>query len=247
MSQELRVSSLSDLERIIKGHLPKERLWYRGQSKRKWDLAPSISRKPFDVSHEPFLLKRFKQDALRVLAKAPANEWEWLFLMQHHGVPTRLLDWSENPLVALYFAVESTEHDSSDGAIWVLTPRLLNKTSGVTYPYENDIPSFSEDAFLEPYLPSKSLSFGETRGPIAAIAPRSFLRISAQYGTFTVFQKDLTPLNKRTPCDYVLRITVPKRARKQLRSTLQTLGIDQFSIYPELANLAKVMREEMFS
>ena len=54
----------------------------------------------------------------------------WLTLMQHYGLPTRLLDWSESPLVALYFALSSDEDAKADAAVWVLNPMKLNKKVG---------------------------------------------------------------------------------------------------------------------
>lgn len=65
--------------------------------------------------------------------------------MQHYGVPTRLLDWSENPLVALYFAVENKDKET-DAAIWMLRPNKLNTHAHINDKDEPDyIPSFDDD------------------------------------------------------------------------------------------------------
>jgi hypothetical protein len=89
-------------------------LWmFRGQANAAWSLRPSIMRSmtfpdlPMrnGKSVEQRWLEEFKRRAVPFLESAPTNDWEWLLLAQHHGLPTRLLDWTTNPLVALYFAV----------------------------------------------------------------------------------------------------------------------------------------------
>jgi type I restriction enzyme M protein len=85
--------------------------YYRGVSNVDYKLIPSIGRKygsnPQNMLViESVLFKEFKRRAHAFLNEKPKNDWEWLFLAQHHGVPTRLLDWTSNPLIALYFIVE---------------------------------------------------------------------------------------------------------------------------------------------
>lgn len=94
---------------------------YRGQSDSLWILQSGINRLNKYVNlneidkkiYEQNLLKQFKKRALNFVSKIkPENEWEWLALAQHHGVPTRLLDWTFNPLVALFFAVHGNSGDN---------------------------------------------------------------------------------------------------------------------------------------
>ena len=59
---------------------------------------------------EKLLLARFQQRSIPFHSRSLADSWEWLFFMQHYGVPTRLLDWSESPLMALFFAVTLARH-----------------------------------------------------------------------------------------------------------------------------------------
>src|SRR3546814_4279407 len=91
-------------------------VWYRGHSVSGCNLEPKLMRIA-DRSPETHYLNKFKQDASIILNRYPKNEFEWLFLMQHYGVPTRLLDWTESPLTGLYFALE--RDIDKDGALWV--------------------------------------------------------------------------------------------------------------------------------
>ncbi len=125
-------------------------VWYRGQSDVKWDLKPSFSRLKKPPS-EMSLIKRFKQNADLLLNKQIKENIDWLFLMQHYGVPTRLLDWSESPLVAIYFAVISKKNMNKDGALWLLLPNELNKNANIESEESFYIPSF-EDEVLQKRL-----------------------------------------------------------------------------------------------
>lgn len=110
------ITSVAELLDALRQRSPDEIVWYRGHTSSDWDLLPSIARPPRSISAELTVLKRFKQNAYPFLSSPPSTEWEWLFLMQHYGAPTRLLDWTDSPLIGLYFAVE-TPDDTRDGCL----------------------------------------------------------------------------------------------------------------------------------
>lgn len=194
--QEGKVSiihSISDLLGRLKQDIhPSDAYWFRGHLRANWRLLPSLARVEGDLKKESSLMSAFKQRAsLLLLSNLPRTEWEWLMIMQHHGVPTRLLDWTESPLMGLYFAVENPDEDEYDGALWVLRPTALNAVSNISPDYPKYIPNF-DDNILQNYTPTALASEKVTRmNPIAVIGPRSTPRMQAQLGVFTVIHRDL--------------------------------------------------------
>lgn len=98
---------------------------YRGQRK-PWKMLPSLTRVGTPetlIEHEMALLDCFKREAARCLHIVPDNDWDWLVVAQHHGLPTRLLDWTSDPKVALWFALEKTQITlGSEPVVWQLCP-----------------------------------------------------------------------------------------------------------------------------
>lgn len=103
------------------------RLWWRGHIEKSWRLVPGIYRGSLGDSEVP-LNTRFRNMAVSRYPKIPASGdlLGWLSLMQHYRLPTRLLDWSESPLVALFFAMQETSTYKGDSIVWALLPMNLS-------------------------------------------------------------------------------------------------------------------------
>lgn len=105
--------------------------WFRGHTKVIGELLPTAHREPFCSARENIEFRagqRFRLGAPALIKAVPAwdDHVSWLFLAQHHGVPTRLLDWTENVLVGIYFAVTGKEEEPEDGELWCVNHQELN-------------------------------------------------------------------------------------------------------------------------
>ena len=239
---DYKIKSISDLVKKLGEDTKfyKGPIWFRGQTNKSYKLTPSLYRKATDVS-EMTLIKKFKQNASLLLANTYSDNFEWLFVMQHHGVPTRLLDWSESSLVALYFACE--DEFTSDGALWILLPTELNKHASIDPEETYDIPGISE---LENYNP-KSYHADRTNvmGPAAAITTRNTSRMQAQQGTFTIFHKKKTAIEDLGDKQHVWRYIIPAKSKRTLLKELKLCGIDKFQLFPELASIGETLKKEL--
>ncbi|MBK9546985.1 MAG: FRG domain-containing protein [Dehalococcoidia bacterium] len=128
-------------------------MWYRGLSDAQYQLDSTLKRSAVRPAMERALVNRFKQNAGSFLSNPPtdAEEWEWMFIMRHHGAPSRLLDWSESPLVGLYFAAQEPhgrrkDDPPADGALWILLPEKLNARANIRSAGATDIPSSATPA-----------------------------------------------------------------------------------------------------
>lgn len=213
--------------------------WFRGQGDEAWSLVPSIYRpENRGFLEEDDFRDDFRRRAWPYLAQVahePANEWEWYFLMQHHGLPTRLLDWSESALVALYFALRDAV-PKRNPAVWVLDPWALNKNVAkkrdtILSPSERRAQSYLSEPFSYRPLP---------RPPIALEPPLKSVRIAAQKGVFTLHGSTTKPLDSYAALrPHLAKIVISSGNVGELKEELSVAGITETTVFPELAALCK--------
>lgn len=215
-------------------------VWYRGQTKESYTLLPSYLRDK--NAPESTLLSAFKQNATMLTNKQPTNSFDWMFMMQHYGIPTRLLDWSESPLVALYFALLKSE-DDFDAVIWALKPTELNKLSNIKNKFEEFyIPSF-EDEEVQAYDMKSVMNARVELNPLAVIATRNNPRIQAQMGVFTIHSYEKVSIENIGEQSHVIKYIIKKDAKKNMLKQLELLGITEFQLFPELDRINSIMKK----
>ncbi len=235
------------------------KLWYRGLKDVDYLMLPSIGRKPLSVDYETIYMSKFKSKFIPYLGSLPAyplseglpGYWGWLFLMQHYGVPTRLMDWSEDALVALLFAIDINATPSElekDPVVWCLNPVKLNEafTFNNVYP-PGYIPNVAENEVYKMFGPDGN-SFNNKK-PCAVYGPLNTTRIIAQKGVFTIFPytKDLVEFDKLPDsfC-YLEKIIIDKDARKDLTDQLRRYGFNYAQLFPELGFVGMEITEESY-
>lgn len=198
--------------------------WFRGHGDENWMLKPSVFRlKDYSIELENMLKKDFvkKSQFLNPMMQEMEPK-DTLFTMQHHGVPTRLLDWSTSVLVALYFVVCDEKQDDKDGCIWALAPQRLDmKLGGLSEDIDNLIENNSEDIVK----------------PINA--PYSNNRMVAQHSEFTLHTLDKDLRGQYFSGVFLRKITIAKDIKAELRKRLPVMGISRGTIFPDYDNIAK--------
>lgn len=209
--KERRVYSFEKLHQIL-GEYRKTNLWlFRGHGNPEWDLVPKAGRDPY-VKHNDFdIYQSWKRQALNFLTTT-YDDWDMLTIAQHHGLATRLLDWTFNPLVAAFFAVQNDDDDDA-----------------VIYAYYNDQSLKTET--IEPFKHE-----GVSKVKPNGMAPR----VVRQSGIFTIHNPPKLNLKDNlNENDRLEKIIIDSSYRKELRFELSHYGINALSLFPDLDGLSQ--------
>jgi hypothetical protein len=230
--------------------------WFRGEENADWTMAltPKLYRTKHRLKEvlrqEQDLRLEFKRRGSQLAGEGkPSDHWERYFLMEHYGVPTRLLDWSDGALVALYFALKTVK-GSHDAAVYMLDPWWLNtlvykklpiakreRSLGTALPdWEEAKPYLSENEFDNEYVGPKF--------PLAIDPSHIARRFAAQRSRFTIFGRDVDGLRKicakvpETDCR-LCRIPIKRKAVPTMRRDLARCGISESTIFPDLEGFGR--------
>lgn len=234
---------------IKKEVLPGSFLWFRGHGRKKYNLLPKIMREGKSSDHvferEVRLLTRFRQSSLAYWpAGYPQDNWEHLFAMQHFGMPTRLLDWSENLFVAAHFALTERSADEIEKddfpVIWLIDPIAWNRSTPVLSEYADQIQVLTTtDEEIDSYRTGSIKR--KNKSPVAIFGTHNSSRIVAQRGTFMVWGNEVKILedfaSDEQSAGRLWRLEI-LGCREDLAKDLSALGFGETMVFPELPSLA---------
>lgn len=232
------------LEKIsqVYDQLGTENLWWRGQPEQGLNLIPRVFRRVHGTISELEMILNFVRQAPLRYAAWPHERPHQLLLMQHFGLPTRLLDWSMGVLTALYFAV-GEEREGKSASLWALNPVKLNKrmtgkdSIGVLNHYEHKIQELVDIAFVR---------YSEKPDPgdlvLAMSGPELDLRMLVQWGVYTIHANS-KPIEELPNCDdFAAEISIPAEDQRPLRQALRIAGFSRSRLFPDLQSLAEDLR-----
>jgi hypothetical protein len=233
--KEIKISSfeefISKLKNLTLTDKANMKRLYRGHQETNWELLPKIARKEYQIS--PFLdtekeiLNDFKRMAVQHNNDIKSyTQWDLIALAQHHGLPTRLLDWTTNPLAALWFAFHLKENINGERCIWGL---VVDET-------------FFAKIDKSPFNQATTVIFRPNHVT---------KRITAQNGWFTnhkyLEDKNFIPFEKqRNYSSKLAKFTFDNKLRIEILKTLDMLGVNHYTMFPDLDGLTSYIEWQKF-
>jgi FRG domain len=249
----VQTSSWEQLLGLIRAYKP---AWaFRGACSAAWELKTSLERlEAVPVYHaERYLLSAFQRRIHHYVDDPPdlEDDLEWLALMQHHGAPTRLQDWTKSPYVALFFALEQAGDSTNDHALWAIDLDWCKQQAFAKVPAPLPDPT--------PLDPNESMGKrgvfktvflrqqGQSITMVAPLQPfRMNQRLVIQQGLFLVpgnpevsFEQNLLAYEATQFQEHVHKIIVPRSKRHEILGALNKMNINRATLFPGIDGFAQ--------
>jgi hypothetical protein len=211
---ETRIKSFSDLHNEIQKHCGKSCI-FRGHRDESWELKPKAGRFP-NLNDEDVFEYWLGKCAGHFKEFHYSSRIEIMAIAQHHGLPTRLLDWTINPLAAAFFAVAESTGDT-DAAIYVLSTNNILGSEYHTDPFNNKL-----------------------SGTYLYVPPNIENRLIAQQGMFTLHTDPTTDIaNQTNEYSNLVKIIIDKAYCSTLSRELDAYGINHMTLFPDMDGASK--------
>jgi hypothetical protein len=229
---------------------------FRGHSRAEYELAPGLSRNGgAQVRLEKHLLRNFLKYARSHLDRTedqPKNFWHWIALGQHHGLPTRLLDWTYSPLISAHFACVNLDHIEYDGAIYMVD--YQNAHNHLEEVLKKRLKDEGAHVFTDEMFSSVIKSFEDVSNPasheqVLFFEPPSLSsRIVNQYACFSVQIGDCKPMT-----DWLFeheniwkKIIIPSHLKWEIRDKLDQSNITERVLFPGLDGMCSWLSRQYY-
>ena len=238
--REIETVVVGSIESLLEEMVPKLGFQrtpvYRGQARASWNLLPGLFReevartefKSWDELEAAFLAS-WKQRACALIPYEPSTELEWMSLGAQNGLPTRFSAWSDNALVALFFATDPA-HGDEDGSVWRIMPGEASFTISLDYEQIPDQPRL-----YRPKRPNEAM-----RNQRVAFLSHPLPKEDASPETF---EEHFELGNDRL---VLSKLVIPAEWKGYLRRRLAMMGVDSRSMFPGLAGICQDLRDEIY-
>lgn len=244
--------------------------WFRGEPKDFGSLVPKLYRNVNNdkiseqQSNERKYYFEFQRRARSLVSEISVNDpWSWYFIIQHYGGSTRLLDWTQDATIALFFALDTDHEDTNDSIVICLAPNVLleyafneidakwPETGKVLYPGEDQTNRWISNITA----PNDHAIWEIPASPIALLPPYLNSRIAAQRSCFTLFGNKPDGFyegGKQIVCpscgqQIICKLVIDGKSKNDLRKELARIGISSGKIYPGLDGLCKEITDEIYT